>query len=188
MATMGAILARRESRYETRLRLQEEYRRPVVVFTLNIPGTEKDSPFYEGVHKSGETAFTAALQERGVEILHSRVEYGACGREVFFVISSRDARLLKEICFSIEENHPLGRIFDLDVYDEEGNPYHRSDIGQDPRRCFLCDAPAAECARSRRHSLEELSRYIDSRIENFFQKPSPSVKKELVKKDKNQRV
>lgn len=176
MATMGAILARREARQELRTRLHEEYNRPVIVFTLNIPGSEKNSPDYKRAHKSGEAAFVDNLREQGIEILRTCIVYGVCGREALFVARSENVRLLKELCLSIEESHPLGRIFDLDVYRADGTAVHRFDIGMNPRRCFLCDAPAAECAREQRHAPEELLKYIDHRINSFFQQASPRKK------------
>jgi len=36
------------------------------------------------------------------------------------------------------------------------------------RRCFLCDAPARECARLQRHSVEELRGFIDAAVIRFF--------------------
>ena len=36
----------------------------------------------------------------------------------------------------------------------------RRDLGQSPRKCFICDRPAKECARSRRHSVAEMQDYI----------------------------
>lgn len=176
MATMGAILARREARQEMRTRLHNEYNRPVVVFTLNIPGAKKDSPDYKRAHKSGEAVLVDSLRDQGIEVLRTSIVYGVCGREALFVARSDDVRLLKELCLSIEESHPLGRIFDLDVYHADGNAVHRSDLGMSPRRCFICGAPAAECARSQRHSQEALLEYIDGRINSFFQQASTHKK------------
>ena len=176
MATIEEILARREARQETRTQLHNEFKRPVVVFTLNIPGMEKNSPLYKQAHKSGEAALAGSFREQGIEILRTCIVYGACGREALFVARSEDPRLLKELCLSIEESHPLGRIFDMDVYGTDGAAVHRTDIGLGPRCCFVCDAPAAECARSQRHDTEELFDFIDRRIGSFFRETSPRKK------------
>src|SRR6056297_607900 len=116
MATMEAILARREARQELRTLLHEEYKRPVMVFTLNIPGKEKNSDRYIKAHKSGEKVLIGSLREQNIEILRTSIVYGVCGREALFVARSSPL-LLKEISTSIEDSHPLGRIFDIDVYD-----------------------------------------------------------------------
>ncbi|MDN5956276.1 MAG: citrate lyase holo-[acyl-carrier protein] synthase, partial [Lactobacillus sp.] len=38
----------------------------------------------------------------------------------------------------------------------------RQELEYSSRRCYLCNRPAKECARSRRHSVEEMQRYISS--------------------------
>ncbi|MEY8292793.1 citrate lyase holo-[acyl-carrier protein] synthase [Carnobacteriaceae bacterium 52-44] len=55
---------------------------------------------------------------------------------------------------NIEENHPLGRLFDLDVLmldqNNEVQGKSRTKLGLPVRRCFLCERPAKDCGRSRR--------------------------------------
>ncbi len=167
MASVGAVLERREARVRLRTRLQQEHPCPAVVFSLNIPGPEKTGECYNLVHKAGEKELVDQLAPGNMELIHRCIVYGACGREAFFIVRA-GAREIKEICCRIEELHPLGRLFDMDVYDREGSPVRRSDLGKPARRCFLCDAPAAECARSRRHSPADIAAFIEASINDFF--------------------
>lgn len=54
----------------------------------------------------------------------------------------------------------MGRLFDLDVYDLEGRPVSRQDLGIAPRGCLLCGGDVQECRRSGRHTLSELQAEI----------------------------
>lgn len=167
MASVGAVLERREARVRLRTRLQQEHPWPAVVFSLNIPGPEKTGDRYNLSHKAGERELDGLLAAGKMEVIRRCIVYGACGREAFFIVRA-GARELKEICSRIEEEHPLGRLFDMDVYDRKGTPVRRSDLGKPARRCFLCDAPAAECARSQRHSISDISAFIETTISDFF--------------------
>ncbi|HLR88779.1 MAG TPA: citrate lyase holo-[acyl-carrier protein] synthase [Atopostipes sp.] len=73
---------------------------------------------------------------------------------------------------NIEENHPLGRLFDLDVLmldqNNEVQGKSRTKLGLPVRRCFLCERPAKDCGRSRRHTVLELQEEISNRIQNYF--------------------
>ena len=60
----------------------------------------------------------------------------------------------------IEDTHPLGRIFDIDVIDTDGTKLSRDSF----RKCILCDCQAQECARSRRHSVDEMFQAITELI------------------------
>ncbi|MGC9312631.1 MAG: citrate lyase holo-[acyl-carrier protein] synthase [Sediminispirochaetaceae bacterium] len=167
MASLNDILERREARVRLRARLQQEHPWPAVVFSLNIPGPEKTGDRYNLIHKAGERELAAQLAAGTMEVIRRCIVYGACGREAFFIVRA-GTRELKELCCRIEENHPLGRLFDMDVYEREGSPLRRSDLGKPSRRCFLCSAPAAECARSQRHSPSEMTAFIEAAVNAFF--------------------
>ncbi|HDQ14705.1 MAG TPA: citrate lyase holo-[acyl-carrier protein] synthase [Sediminispirochaeta sp.] len=167
MNKLHALLSRREARAATRSRLQREFGLPVIAFTLNIPGPDKDDPGYVPAHKSGEQALLELLSRENLNILRTNIVYGPCGREALFMIRG-EALKLKELCIRLEESHPLGRLFDFDVYDTRGRTLRRDELHQPRRRCFLCDQPAFECARSRRHSPDEIRSYLDHLLLSYF--------------------
>ena len=78
----------------------------------------------------------------------------------FFISIDGDALLVKKLCIEFEEGVPGGRLLDIDVMDEEGTNISRGDIGLPPRKCFLCDNPAAQCVSRRLHSPEEIGAWV----------------------------
>lgn len=83
----------------------------------------------------------------------------AAGPERIAVVGLPTAEA-KRAAIAIEDADPIGRLLDIDVYDSTGRSVSRYDLSLPPRRCLICDRPAHECARSRRHSLLELQRQI----------------------------
>jgi holo-ACP synthase CitX len=83
---------------------------------------------------------------------------GACGPELLILLPRcREPEKLKLLLVGIEETHPLGRLFDLDLnFGREDSSFGRSDAGIEPRSCFICGKPAALCARSAAHSPESI--------------------------------
>ena len=90
----------------------------------------------------------------------------------FYVLSQLDPIEMKKRMVNIEENHPLGRLFDLDVLmlnkNNEVEGTSRTQLGLPVRRCFICERPAKDCGRSRRHTVLELQEEISNRIQNYF--------------------
>ena len=164
---MWAILACRENRVRRREQLQQEYRLPAVLLSLNIPGAEKDAQPYEKVHVAGEQEFLHRSAAAGLRVEREEVRRGACGREALFLLAAEPVQL-KRLCIQIEDQHPLGRIFDFDVYAGDGSVVDRGQLSVAQRPCFLCGEPARECARLRRHSAADLQSYLFSLIESYF--------------------
>ncbi len=144
---MEEILAFREEKSKRREALSERFRKPVVSFSLNLPGPEKrsflaDYAFYKGA-KLGLFAFEKAAH---FETLSTP------GGECAFFVVDLPAKELKDRVQNLE-NSATGRLFDFGVYDETGKALHR----KTPRRCLLCEKPAVECAGRRSHPLSELT-------------------------------
>lgn len=90
------------------------------------------------------------------------------GYEGYFIVDM-DPMEAKRMAVSIEEEHPLGRLFDLDVIvSEDGvRPLGRQELGLPQRLCLICGKPARECMRARTHTTEELLEKIDSILSNY---------------------
>lgn len=144
--TLFELLSERERRAQKRASLIFEHGLPVITFTLNLAGAEKRSPLSDFVFRAGEKA----LREKLGNPLHYAFFDSPAGLCSFFVYNEH-AAVLKNICMVLEDGE-AGRLFDFDVTNEHGAALSRSE----PRRCLLCDRPAAECARSREHPLEQV--------------------------------
>jgi holo-ACP synthase len=61
----------------------------------------------------------------------------------------------KYLAVIIESISPKARLLDIDVMDKDG-AVSRRELGLDARKCLICDEDAKVCARSQKHSMEEL--------------------------------
>jgi holo-ACP synthase/triphosphoribosyl-dephospho-CoA synthase len=64
----------------------------------------------------------------------------------------------------VEECHPLGRLFDLDVILPDGKKMER----RTPRSCLVCGREGFFCASSRAHPIEEIRRVTQAMLCTFF--------------------
>ncbi len=162
MATLEQVLAARDWRAQR----QAELTRPgsaLVCLTLNIAGPDKrfllaDRAFRKAISLILACSPRIALLERRVD------EAGHCA----FFRADMEPTALKRMLCSLEQNHPLGRLFDIDVLDGEGSKISRADISLPERLCLICDAPAYACARSRAHPLEQVQQRTRGLLRAYF--------------------
>ncbi len=167
---MDDMLTRREARVATRGRLLARHGRPVVTFTLVMPGPDKDTPAARLVFEEGRRALCFLLGGPGCGVLASIDEFLPTGPEGFRVIDA-DPVLVKERLVALEDSHPLGRLWDLDVCDAGGVAVSRADLGIPARRCLVCAEPAHACARAGRHPPEEVRKAVRDIIDDYRLRP-----------------
>lgn len=151
--TLIEILDAREQRVQKQKELLQTYQKPLLCFTMNIPGPVKldrdiSLGFYVGCRLLEDTL-------RGIRILYREQEQANTGCQAWYVVEM-PARDLKEIAMELEDTELIGRLFDMDVLDPQGKKLSRTDLGHPRRKCLLCDNDAVVCARSRAHGLAEL--------------------------------
>ena len=152
---LNDMLACRERRVKIQQSLIQQYRTPVISFCMNIPGPIKTNPLIRKAFDQGSQEIRKLLCEHHIPILESIQIHERTGDE-WFLAAKGDAALLKELSQSVEDSHPLGRLFDIDVIDTEGSKLSR----KNRRLCIICQGPAQECARSRKHSTKELEEKV----------------------------
>ena len=142
----------------------------LVCFTLNIAGPVKTNAITEEAFYAGIEAIEDAFAKASISA-ESKIDFHDYGNEAYYVVGedAESAEGLKRLMTLVEKEHPLGRLFDIDVIDANGNKVSREDIGYLPRRCLLCEKPAALCASTRSHSIEELSKQTASMIREYLQ-------------------
>lgn len=154
------ILDRREARAKQHEAWRHLYRSALLSFTLNIPGPIKTSSmihwaFQEGYRLIRQTLLhlssTAIIDEEAIHL--------PTGEEYLCAFHGEPSSIKKRM-MSIEEHHPLGRLFDIDILLPSGEKLSRPRY----RRCFLCHEQAQVCARSRAHTLAELQTAISHLI------------------------
>ena len=161
---LPAMLARREQRAAEQAAFLTQYQTPLLSFCLNIPGPVKTTPELRQVFDQAMQETRQKLQQEHIPILAQNECHAATGDECLLALDGEAAKI-KKLMTRIEETHILGRLFDIDVLDAKGQKLSR-DM---PRRCLLCDKQAQVCARSRRHSVPELTHRIEEMIAAYAQ-------------------
>ena len=144
---MDMLLAR-EERVRRQQELLKTFGTPLICFTMNIPGPLKDTPLIRRSFRWG----LDQLESRLSGVKHREVSEKFTGCEAFFAVEE-DPQIIKEICTLIEDETPIGRLFDMDVLTVTGEKLER----KSPRRCIVCGEPGRGCASRRLHSLEQLT-------------------------------
>lgn len=150
--TLQEMLDARDRRAEAQRRLLAERGLPLISFTMNIPGPVKNSPLYRRGFDEGLRQLERALDAAGIARLSPETLHAVTGNEYLCAVDA-PAEAVKAICTRIEEEDPMGRLFDMDVIAPGGSKLAR----KEERRCLVCGAAGRGCASRRLHSLEELS-------------------------------
>ena len=157
------MLLAREWRADFQTRLRQTYRCPVIAFTMNIPGPVKQSPLIRRSFRWGLERLEKALA--GVVFRRVREEITGC--EAYFAVEGSGLEL-KRICTAIEDDTPLGRLFDMDVTDADGTRLDRSLVAGKSRDCIVCGAPGRGCASRRLHTVVQLQAAARKIMEDHF--------------------
>lgn len=165
--TLIQMLEARERRVWEQQRIIAEFGKPVICFTMNIPGPIKDSPLIRRSFDYG----CAALDHRIPKdrLLHRAVSYDVTGCQAIYSVDMESVEL-KRICTIIEDCIPMGRLYDMDVLDTSGAKLDRDLVGGRSRDCIVCGAPGRGCASRRVHSVAELQAASNRLMEEHFRR------------------
>lgn len=130
----------------------------LVCLTMNIAGDVKRTPLTRMLFDHG----IAELESLDCGIIDSCFLDGPTGSEAFWLLNEEGTRVKAKL-EAIEDSFPAARLFDFDVMIPGGRKLSRATA----RRCLICDAPAAECARSRRHGLTEVKKVTYGLLRDF---------------------
>ena len=144
------MLACRERRVNIQNEYIQRYHCPVISFCMNIPGPIKTNEQIKKAFLSGKEALFAVLQKENIPILTQTEFDEKTGNEIILTVDY-PADKIKELTTELEENHPFGRLFDMDVIGTDGEKLSRGVY----RKCLICGCQAQECARSRKHTAGE---------------------------------
>ena len=154
--TITDMMFCRDRRVQIQNEFIEKYQKPVISFCMNIPGPIKTTPLIRKGFEAGKDALLHALSAANMEVLESRVFHDITGDEMLLCVDA-PAEKIKDLTQQIEESHPYGRLFDMDVIGTDGMKLSRPSY----RKCLICDYQAQECARARRHSISEMQDKIE---------------------------
>ena len=154
------ILEDREKRKIIINQLTKKYN--VICLKANIPGLYKNLCYAKLII----SYFDKKLIETDY---YNRYEYKSFdGPYILYTYdkSSIDVRYLKARMIELEDSEEIGRLVDIDVFGTE--PVSISRSSNNKRKCLLCDDLACNCARTQKHSYEELIKRIEEITFNKF--------------------
>lgn len=192
MITLNELLASRDARHATQQKLLAEHSgKTLVCLTVVMPGSVKrNQQSLTAAHAAVEAmrkAF-AVKENKGLfpletpetpenlvplenpeppapTLLELDLETGYEA----YLITPLPLLEAKRIAVTIEDTHPLGRLFDIDVINADGVPVSRDAIGEKPRRCLVCDHEARYCMRMRWHTQEEIWAKINEMVDSYIE-------------------
>lgn len=130
----------------------------LLCLTVMLPGSVKRSD----VSLKIASAAVSAIRS-GFDLVFEELRDLETGYEGYFMVSLPPIEA-KKAAVALEDSHPLGRLFDLDVivsgkmpvFPDGVRPLGRQELGLPQRRCLICGKPVRECMRTRAHTTEEL--------------------------------
>lgn len=161
MVTIMDMMNCRDRRVQIQNEYIRKYHQPVISFCMNIPGPIKTNNLIKNGFEKGKEELLSVLARNRINISESVVFHDVTGDEMILSVSA-PAERLKDLTSQIEEEHPYGRLFDMDVIDVTGQKLSRASY----RKCLLCGAQAQECARSRKHTVQEMQDKITEILKN----------------------
>ena len=162
--TLEQVLEARSCRAERQRLALAEGAACLVSFTLNIPGNIKQFPLARAAFSEGLELLRNAF---GAAFLKEETVDEPTGSEALLVLNADPAEI-KRKTVAMEDEHPLGRLFDMDVLGTDRRSLSRTDLGATQRACLICGQNAKVCGRSRAHSLEQLRNRIGQLLDDHF--------------------
>ena len=161
--TVADMMLCRDRRAAYQNELIENYHQPVVSFCLNIPGPVKTDEEIRRAFETGKEEILKALKNTGHDISKTIELHEKTGDELLMAVDC-DAKQLKDLMSRIEDEHALGRLFDIDVIGLDGMKLSRARY----RTCLICGKQAQDCARARTHSAAELFAKVKEMISGYY--------------------
>ncbi|XWJ91080.1 citrate lyase holo-[acyl-carrier protein] synthase [Phytobacter ursingii] len=165
--SLAQLLASRETRAAQQQHWLTCWGKTLISTTLVWPGDVKDTPVSRAVMGVANEALSGLILANGWEIIRHDARQLVTGPESFWSVNA-PALQVKKATVRLEERHPLGRLWDIDVFCPDSGLLSRNAVGEKKRRCFICDEPAHVCSRMRRHSLLSLQTVMEKRINDYF--------------------
>ena len=156
--TLEQVLLARDRRVQRQQALHRQYGGTLLSFTMNIAGPVKDTPLVRLAFRAG----LAALDRDLGAPVHRESVAAPTGPEALLVYH-RPAGAVKDLCLRLEEQAPVGRLYDLDVLSPGGEKLSRPQS----RRCLICGGPVTVCSRSRAHGLAAIQAKTEDILRSF---------------------
>ncbi|QVK17280.1 citrate lyase holo-[acyl-carrier protein] synthase [Mycoplasmatota bacterium] len=161
---MNKILEARDNRVS----LIESLLKKGIVISLrcNYPGKNKKNRYTDKVINY----MNEVIKERFNVSESQYIDEGE-GPVYLYVLTDTRSKGVKLSAIGIENQHLLGRLVDIDVYDKTIKSLSRHDFQVPSRKCYLCDEEAVNCIVHKRHSLETLIHFFHQTVDLYEKLP-----------------
>lgn len=162
--TLEQLLASRDARRDMQQRLMAAHPGlTLVCLTVVVPGSVKRNGLSLTVARAAVEALRSEFRPAEGMLMERDL---ITGYEAYMLVPGTPEAVKRRTC-RIEEEHPLGRLFDIDVLRTDGVPMTRAEVGGSARRCLVCGNEARFCMRNRSHSQEEIWRRIHRLVDDW---------------------
>ena len=160
---MSDILVAREARSTHIQSLMGEFKfKTIAVLKLNVVGKNKNPINMRFICLLFDNEIR---KEFGDKIIRSEKVESEDGDYIYYVINE-EGNIVKQKTIYIEDNTYLGRLVDVDVYNETS--ISREDMSCEMRTCLICDNYAHICSRNQTHSQKEVLQAVNLLIEEYL--------------------
>lgn len=160
--TLEQLLASRDARRDMQQRLMAAHPGlTLVCLTVVVPGSVKRNRQSLTVARAAVEAMRKAFGPADGMLMERDL---LTGYEAYMLVPGTPEAAKRTAC-RIEEEHPLGRLFDIDVLRPDGVPMSRAEVGGSLRRCLVCGNEARFCMRNHSHTQQEIWRRIDRLVD-----------------------
>lgn len=161
--TLPQLIASRDARKARQQEWLEHHAITLISFTVVAPGPVKDSELTRRIFNHGLRALRQIAEQSAWEIKKQISLALPTGPEGLLAIDA-PAYQVKRMAMELEQTHPLGRLWDIDVLEPHGKILSRSDFELPPRNCLICKQPATVCAREQTHPLADLIAHMEAML------------------------
>lgn len=163
---LAEILAARDARVGRQVAALRRFGVPLVSVSIVMPGPVKNTELTRRALSVGQQEFDLIAEAENWPVLFGETRWPQSGPEALYCVDTDETHLKRRLV-ELENGHPLGRLWDFDVLTAALGGLSRGDLGYPARRCLLCERPAHECGRSRRHPLNDLQSAIAILVESY---------------------
>lgn len=160
---MSLILEAREKRAHHIEELMKEFKyKTIVILKSNVPGANKNPNRLKFICN----LYDSLIQKEFKLKITTKAKVGSADGNYVYYIIEEEGNIVKEKTILIEEENVLGKLVDIDVYNEIS--ITRSDLKCEMRKCLICDNYSHICVRNKTHTQEELFLKIDEITQNYL--------------------
>jgi len=137
--------------------------------SLNIPGYPKSNPEINSFFKEVLKELNPFLVANIITVKHEDEVVITDNAGDFFIVplicDPHTLTAIKELTETFEFNHSVGRLIDIDIFNNQGLPVSSGK----KKPCYFCgEFSAVSCMRNKRHSYEEIRAKLFNEVNKFL--------------------